>query len=175
MWPGLWRLPHSRITLVVRQQPAGGHARRHAPVRPRRSAARAAARSRAPWTGYLNHLAAVAGLAPTTCANHGLYLRHFLSWWAKARPGADPVEAVPADLAAFLIHEADRGIAAAARSTQAAMLRRFYAWLVLTGRCTATPAVALRHAPAPLHGTRRSTGPRRSRARRSCRAHRAAG
>ena len=93
--------------------------------------------------GYLTHLSAVAGLAPTTCANHGVYLRHFLSWWAAARPGVDPVDAVPADLAAFLIHEADRGISAATRGAQAAMLRRFYAWLVLTGRCAATPAAAL--------------------------------
>ena len=74
--------------------------------------------------GYLTYLAAVAGLAPTTCANHGLYLRHFLSWWAAARPGADPVDAVPGDLAAFLIHEADRGLAAATRGVQAAMVRR---------------------------------------------------
>lgn len=92
---------------------------------------------------YLAHLAAVAGLASTTCANHGVYLRHFLDWWARERPGRSPLGAVAADLADFLVHEAGRGIRAATRAAQAAMLRRFYAWLLLTGRTTATPAVAL--------------------------------
>ncbi len=92
---------------------------------------------------YLAHLAAVAGLAPTTCANHRLYLCHFLAWWRDARPGGDPLSARPADLADFLVHEADRGISPATRGAQAAMLRRFYAWLVLTGAITATPAAAL--------------------------------
>lgn len=92
---------------------------------------------------YLAHLAAVAGLASTTCANHGVYRRHFLDWWARERPGRSPLGAVAADLADFLVHEAGRGIRAATRAAQAAMLRRFYAWLLLTGRTTATPAVAL--------------------------------
>lgn len=44
---------------------------------------------------YLAHLAAVDGLAAATRANHGLYLRHFLAWWERARPGADPTAAAP--------------------------------------------------------------------------------
>jgi site-specific recombinase XerD len=95
---------------------------------------------------FLEHEAAVAGLAPATVRNRGIYLRTFLRWWADQRPVRPMSSAATCDLAAFLVAEAARGMAARTRKAQIASLRRLYAWLELTGHTTMDPARAL---PSP--------------------------
>jgi len=85
--------------------------------------------------------AAVEGLAAPTVRNHRIYLEAFLRWWPGS-PSAVPA-ASTADLAAFLVAEAGRGLAARTRRAEAAALRRFYSWLVLTGVAGVNPAAAL--------------------------------
>ena len=86
---------------------------------------------------------AVDGLAAPTVRNHRIYLEALLRWWERERPGRSPASAATADLAAFLVAEAARGLAARTRKAEVAALRRFYAWLVLTGATSADPAAAL--------------------------------
>lgn len=92
---------------------------------------------------YGRHSQDVDGLTAATARNHRIYLEAFTRWWRGARPGGDLLVAVPADLAAFLIAEAGRGLAPRTRRAEVAALRRFYAWLVLTGRAAGNPAAAL--------------------------------
>lgn len=87
---------------------------------------------------------AVLGLASDTVGNHGTYLRALAAWWdATIGTTRSPVTATTADLAAFLVAEAARGLAARTRRAEAAALRRLYAWLVLTGHAPSNPATAL--------------------------------
>ena len=100
-----------------------------------------------PWeqwlADYAAYAGAVLGLATATIRNHDIYLRAFATWWRARRPGTAVARATTADLAAFLVSEAQRGLAARTRRAQAAALRRFYAWLILTGQATTNPASAL--------------------------------
>jgi site-specific recombinase XerD len=100
-----------------------------------------------PWdqwlTDYAAYAVAVLGLAAATIRNHDIYLRAFATWWTTQRPDENAAAATTADLAAFLVNEAQRGLAARTRRSQAAALRRFYAWLILTGEATINPATAL--------------------------------
>lgn len=86
---------------------------------------------------------AVSGLAPATVASHRTYLRTFARWWQHCHPARDPASASTAELGDYLVAEAERGIAPGTRRAQAAALRRFYAWLVLTGAATTDPSLAL--------------------------------
>lgn len=83
----------------------------------------------------------VEGLAAPTVRNHRIYLEAYLRWW----PGASSAvsAASTADLAAFLVAEAGRGLAARTRRAEVAALRRFYSWLVLIGYAGGNPAAAL--------------------------------
>lgn len=114
--------------------------------------------------GYAAYSTAVLGLSDATVRNHGIYLRAFATWWDAARPGLAPGTASTADLAEFLVAEAARGLAARTRRAEAATLRRFYAWLILSGQATANPATAL-GVPRATPARPASTG--RSRSRRS--------
>lgn len=98
---------------------------------------------RALLAGFAADEHAVAGLAATTVRNHGIYLTNFARWWAALRPGQCLTQAGPADMSAFLIAEAGRGLAPPTRRSELAALRRFYAWLVLTGQSLNNPAVGL--------------------------------
>ena len=93
---------------------------------------------------FLDHGRAVEGLAPETLRHRDLYLRTFLAWWGEQHPGGDPRHASTADLAAFLVAEADRGMSAYTRKAQVVALRRFYAWLVTTEQAHHDPTVHLR-------------------------------
>ena len=99
------------------------------------------------WTQLLDafaaHERAVAGLAEPTVANHRSYLRAFATWWESSHAGQRPHVADPGALSAFLVAEADRGIGPRTRRAQLAALRRFYAWLQLTGTVAGNPAAAL--------------------------------
>lgn len=93
---------------------------------------------------FVDHERAVAGLAPATLRHRDLYMRTFARWWDDHAGDRTPDRATTADLAAFLVAEADRGIAARTRKAQTVCLRRFFSWLVVTGRATHDPAVQLR-------------------------------
>lgn len=92
---------------------------------------------------FAAHERAVVGLAAPTVANHRTYLEAYLRWWSAARAGTDLRSAVPADLAAFLVAEAERGLSARTRRAQVGALRRFYAWLVLLGEAPVDPAAGM--------------------------------
>jgi integrase/recombinase XerD len=93
--------------------------------------------------GFAAYEQAVAGLAAATRRNHRIYLEAFARWWSVHRPEVELARAAPADLSAFLIAEAERGLSARTRRAELAALRRCYAWLVLTGECASNPAAAL--------------------------------
>lgn len=93
---------------------------------------------------FIDHERAVEGLAAETLRHRDLHLRIFFAWWSRERPARPFHHASTADLAAFLVAETDRGIAASTRKAQVVVLRRFYAWLVLTDRATHDPTVHLR-------------------------------
>jgi site-specific recombinase XerD len=88
---------------------------------------------------FLDHERAVRGLAAETLRHRALYLRTFLAWWDHEYGPAHPRQATTAQLFAFLVAEADRGIAPATRKAQVVALRRFYAWLVASGQLAADP------------------------------------
>lgn len=88
---------------------------------------------------FLDHERAVRGLAAETLRHRALYLRTFLTWWQREHGLADPRTATTAQLVAFLVAEADRGIAPATRKAQVVALRRFYAWLVASGQLASDP------------------------------------
>lgn len=92
---------------------------------------------------FVDHERAVAGLAPETLRHRDLHLRTFARWWQASFPRTPPTRATTADLAAFLVAEADRGMGAATRKAQAAVLRRFYGWMVLVGRMQRDPSALL--------------------------------
>lgn len=54
-----------------------------------------------------------------------------------------------ADLTAFVVHEADRGMSPATRKSQVSALRRCFAWLVEAGHSRHDPAALLRSPAAP--------------------------
>lgn len=83
---------------------------------------------------------AVLGSSPKTVRNRLIYLRTFLRWWRRVYGDRDPVHATPAEVAAFLVAEAERGITARTRRAQLGALRRLYAWLMLEGIAPANPA-----------------------------------
>lgn len=93
---------------------------------------------------FVDHERAVEGLAAETLRHRDLYLRAFLGWWGEQHDGPSPLQATTADLVAFLVAEADRGMGAYTRKAQVVALRRFYAWLVLTGQTQHDPTVHLR-------------------------------
>lgn len=86
---------------------------------------------------------AVDGLAAPTVRNHRIYLEALLRWWERERAGQPVSTATTADLAGFLVAEAARGLSARTRKAEVAALRRFFAWLVLTGSAAHDPATAL--------------------------------
>lgn len=94
-------------------------------------------------SAFAAHEHAVAGLAAPTVSNHRTYLEAYVRWWQACRSPVDLRRATPADLAAFLVAEAGRGLSARTRRAQVGALRRFYAWLVLTGECTSDPAAGM--------------------------------
>lgn len=89
---------------------------------------------------FLTHEAAVAGLSPATLRNRRSYLEGFGRWWMASYPGRAVGDASAAELAGFLIAEAERGMAPRTRKAMLAALRRFYDWLVLTGHSASNPA-----------------------------------
>lgn len=99
------------------------------------------------WTALLEEFAAyqraMSGLAPRTVATHRTYLLAFARWWQQAHPGRPLASATTADLIDHLVAEAARGIATTTRRGKIAALRRFFTYLVLTGRCASDPAAAL--------------------------------
>ena len=99
---------------------------------------------RALLAAFVDHERAVEGLAPETLRHRDLYLRTFLAWWGEQHPGGDPRHATTAELVAFLVAEADRGMSAYTRKAQVVALRRFYAWLVTTEQVHHDPTVHLR-------------------------------
>ena len=96
---------------------------------------------------------AVHGLAAPTVRNHRIYLQAYLRWGRAARSWTGVPPATPADLAAFLVAEAARGLAPRTRRAEVAALRRFHAWLQLTGRLAQNPATTL---PTPRVGPPRN-------------------
>ena len=93
---------------------------------------------------FLDHERAVEGLAPETLRHRDLHLRTFLRWWAAEHGDRDLREAATADLVAFLVAEADRGMSAYTRKAQVVTLRRLYAWLIVAGQTHHDPTVHLR-------------------------------
>lgn len=89
---------------------------------------------------------AVLGSSPKTVRNRMIYLRSYLRWWRRVHGARDLVRATPAEVAAFLVAEAERGIAARTRRAQLGALRRLYAWLMIEGNAPANPAQLL---PSP--------------------------
>ena len=83
---------------------------------------------------------AVLGSSPKTVRNRLIYLRAYLRWWRRVQGARDLVRATPAEVAAFLVAEAERGITARTRRAQLGALRRLYAWLMLEGIAPANPA-----------------------------------
>lgn len=83
---------------------------------------------------------AVLGSSPKTVRNRLIYLRAYLRWWRRVHGARDPVLATPAEVAAFLVAEVQRGITARARRPELGALRRLYAWLMLEGIAPANPA-----------------------------------
>lgn len=100
------------------------------------------------WTSlieaFVAHERGVAGLAVETLRHRRLHMRTFADWWEARHPGCPPQQASTGDLAAFLVAEADRGMSAFTRKAQVAVLRRFFSWMVLTGRGPHDPTVQLR-------------------------------
>lgn len=86
---------------------------------------------------------AVVGLQAGTVRNHLIYLRSFAAWWRSARPAGPLSAAAPVDVAAFLLAEAQRGLAPRTRRAELAALRRFFDWCVLTGVAATNPATVL--------------------------------
>lgn len=102
---------------------------------------------------FLTYERVVAGRAPATLRHRSRIVVGFLTWLHANRPALTPAQVGVADLTDYLIHEADRGIAAATRRQYLACLRRFYAWLLRTGQGTTDPTVLLetpRANPAPI-------------------------
>ncbi len=98
--------------------------------------------------GFIAHERGVAGLADETLRHRHLHLRTFAHWWDATHPDRSPTTAMPADLAAFLVTEADRGLSAYSRRAELVALRRFFAWQRLTGRVDHDPTEGL-EAPSP--------------------------
>jgi len=89
---------------------------------------------------------AVLCLSEKTVRNHRIYLDAYLDWWHCGH-GLTPVAtARPGEVAAFLIAEANRGLAPRTRRSELGALRGFYNWLVLTGRALTNPGAAV---PSP--------------------------
>ncbi len=96
--------------------------------------------------------AAVLGSAPNTVRNHRIYLSAFLRWWVCRRPGGALAGATAADVSAFLVAEAERGMSARTRRAELAAVRRLFAWLLLRGLCGDNPATLVPSPKAaPLH------------------------
>ncbi len=106
-----------------------------------------------PWPFLLDEFAAfesaVVGLAAPTVGNHGTYLRAYGWWWLANRPGAHPFTSTATDVAAFLTAEAERGLVARTRRSQAAALRAFFDWLQLRGDVDRNPAAQLPSVKVP--------------------------
>lgn len=88
----------------------------------------------------------VLGLSENTMRNHRIYLEAYLRWWRPGRAHEPVTAATPGDVAAFLIAEAERGMAAATRRSEIGAIRGLYNWLVLTGRAMINPAAMV---PSP--------------------------
>ena len=86
--------------------------------------------------------AAVLGSAPNTVRNHRIYLSAFLRWWVCRRPGGALAGATAADVSAFLVAEAERGMSARTRRAELAAVRRLFAWLLLQGAVRRQPGDA---------------------------------
>jgi site-specific recombinase XerD len=96
--------------------------------------------------------AAVLGSAPNTVRNRRIYLTAFLRWWADHGSGRALAEATAADVSAFLVAEAERGLSARTRRAELAAVRRLFAWLLLRGLCGDNPATLVPSPKAPpLH------------------------
>lgn len=103
---------------------------------------------------YAAHEQGALGLTPQTLRNHRIYLQAFLRWWQSERAPAAPATAAAADVAAFLIFEAGRGLSARTRGAELAALRGFFGWLLLTDATTSNPAAAVsRPRPEPLNSS----------------------
>lgn len=103
---------------------------------------------------FAAHEQGALGLRPQTLRNHRIYLQAFLRWWRTERAPAPPAAATSADVAAFLIFEAGRGLNARTRGAELAALRGFFGWLLLTGATTSNPAAAVtRPRPEPLNSS----------------------
>lgn len=89
---------------------------------------------------FASYEQAVLGLSPKTVRNHGIYLAAYLSWWDETRQTQPVTEARAGDVAAFLVAEAERGLAPRTRRSELGALRGFYGWLQLTERTAANPA-----------------------------------
>lgn len=92
---------------------------------------------------FLAHESAVAGLAAATVRNRRSYLGAFTRWWQAAHPDRHPAGATTAELAEFLVAEAQRGVGARTRRALIASLRRVYRWLVLIELGSVDPAQSL--------------------------------
>lgn len=89
---------------------------------------------------------AVLGLSEKTVHNHRIYLEAYLRWWRSGRADEPVTAATPGDVAAFLIAEAERGLAAPTRRSEIGAVRGLYKWLLLTGRTVTNPAAMV---PSP--------------------------
>jgi len=89
---------------------------------------------------------AVLCLSEKTVRNHRIYLDAYLTWWHCGYGLAPVATARPGEVAAFLIAEANRGLAPRTRRSELGALRGFYNWLVLTGRALTNPGAAV---PSP--------------------------
>jgi len=64
---------------------------------------------------FLDHERAVGGFAASTLRHRDLYLRTYATWCEQQVGEFDPCAADHDDLVAFMVAEADRGIAASTR------------------------------------------------------------
>lgn len=97
-------------------------------------------------TAFSAYERAVLSLSEKTVRNHRIYLESYLRWWGRGHAGKPVTAATPGDVAAFLIVEAERGLAARTRRSELGALRGLYNWLVLTGQGLMNPAAVV---PSP--------------------------
>jgi len=99
---------------------------------------------------FLDESAYARGLAPLTCEAYASDLRDLLAFLRSARRRTDWPEVVSGDLVAYLERLRRRGYADATLLRRTAAIRRFFAWLLESGRLKTLPTETLVNGKRPF-------------------------
>jgi site-specific recombinase XerD len=92
---------------------------------------------------YEAHLRLLEGRTEATVATYLVHVRAFLRYLATAHPSVELADVTKLQVRAWLLHEANRGIAPVTRATALFALRSFYRFLIAEGLSQENPAAAV--------------------------------